>query len=265
MADTPDILKRIVSEKWREIERGQTDIPLRDMRRRAEARQDEPRGFVERIETVAATRPAVIAELKKASPSKGVIREHFVPGEIAQDYAAAGAACLSVLTDRSFFQGSDECLDEARRASSLPVLRKDFIVDPYQVFEASAIGADCVLLIVAILDREALQQLAALAGELGLDVLLEVHDKDELSTAMSLGPRLIGVNNRNLHTFAVDLDTTVSLMDEVAGEALVISESGIASVHDVALLTDAGVSGFLVGESFMRDPSPGARLRALFG
>ena len=206
----------------------------------------------------------MIAELKKASPSRGIIRENFVVSDIAHDFAAAGAACLSVLTDRQFFQGSNEYLIQARQECTLPVLRKDFIVDTYQVFEARVIGADCILLIATLLDAENLKTLSDLAGELGLDVLIEVHNPDELEMALALNPRLIGINNRNLHTFTVSLDTTIDLIERIPEEIPVISESGIAKRDDVNRLTDAGVKGFLVGESLMTDANPGQRLKQLF-
>ena len=265
MADVPDILQRITAKKFQEVETGQEAIPRSVMQQRAVCSEEKPRGFVDCILTESNQgRPAVIAELKKASPSRGIIRENFVASDIAQDFAAAGAACLSVLTDRQFFQGSNEYLIQARKKCTLPVLRKDFIVDTYQVFEARAIGADCILLIVAILDAENLKTLSDLAGELGLDVLIEVHNPGELEMALALNPRLIGINNRNLHTFNVSLNTTIDLMERMPEEIPVISESGIAKRDDVTRLTDAGVKGFLVGESLMADANPGQRLKQLF-
>ena len=199
MADAPDILKKIVAQKWREIERDKQSISQVDIERRASEQDASSRGFVDRIrQQHESGRPSIIAEIKKASPSKGVIREHFIPEAIARSYAGAGATCLSVLTDESFFQGSNLFLQQAREACDLPVLRKDFTVDPYQVYEAKSIGADCILLIVAILELGELKSLANLAGRLGLDVLIEVHDEHELALALSLEPQLIGINNRDL-------------------------------------------------------------------
>ena len=265
MVDVPDILQRIVAKKLQEVETGQATISRSVMQQRAVCSEDRPRGFVDCILTESKQgRPAVIAELKKASPSRGIIRENFVASDIAQDFAVAGAACLSVLTDRQFFQGSNEYLVQARTECTLPVLRKDFTIDTYQVFEARAIGADCILLIAAILDAANLKTLSDLAGELGLDVLIEVHNPDELEMALALNPRLIGINNRNLHTFTVSLDTTIDLMERIPEEIPVISESGIAKRDDVNRLTDAGVKGFLVGESLMADANPGQRLKQLF-
>ncbi len=265
MADVPDILQRIIAKKIQEVETGKASISSSVMQQRAVFCEERPRGFVDCILTESKQgRPAVIAELKKASPTRGFIRENFVASEIAQDFAAAGAACLSVLTDRQFFHGRNEYLVQARTECTLPVLRKDFIVDTYQVFETRAIGADCILLIAAILDAKSLKSLSDLAGELGLDVLIEVHNPDELEMALALNPRLIGINNRNLHTFTVSLNTTIDLMDSIPEEIPVISESGIAKRDDVNRLTDAGVKGFLVGESLMADENPGKRLKQLF-
>ena len=264
MADAPDILKRIVAEKWQEIARRKDAVPTAELRSLAE-QQASPRGFVRSIaDTISTGHTAVIAEINKASPSKGVIRKNFVPDSIARDYAEAGATCLSVLTDEKFFQGSDDYLKLARDACTLPVLRKDFTVDPYQVFEARAIGADCILLIVSILDAESLSALSSLAREQGLDVLIEVHDQEELELALAQGPGLIGINNRNLHTFSVSLDTTIHLLENIPDDVMVISESGISTRQDVERLVAAGVSGFLVGESFMRAASPGEQLKKLF-
>jgi indole-3-glycerol phosphate synthase len=207
---------------------------------------------------------AVIAEIKKASPSKGVIREDFDPAQIARSYAKGGAACVSVLTDRDFFQGHDDYLLAARNACSLPVLRKEFIIDSYQVFEARVLGADCILLIVAALDDDALTKLYALSGELGMDTLVEVHDQSELERAMRLDLDMIGINNRNLHTFETQLSTTLDLLDQIPGDCLVVTESGIHSSEDVKLMRDHGVNSFLVGEAFMRAHEPGSELRALF-
>ncbi len=207
--------------------------------------------------------PAVIAEIKKASPSKGVIRADFDPAAIARSYAAGGATCLSVLTDRQFFQGSTEHLQLARRHCSLPLLRKDFMVDTWQVLEAAAIGADCILLIAAALSDDQMAELESCAQEFGLDVLVEVHDAAELQRALCLKTRLVGINNRDLHTFRVDLQTTLSLLSQVPADRLLVTESGILSRRDVALMRDHGVNAFLVGEAFMRAPDPGAALREL--
>ena len=265
MADAPDVLKRIVAKKRQEIEFNKNVKSETGIERDARERTDPPRGFVDAIKRSASGgRTSVIAEIKKASPSKGVIRENFIPPDIAESYAAAGATCLSVLTDESFFQGSNDYLIQARGACDLPVLRKDFTVDPYQVFEAASIGADCILLIAAILDLHELHSLSDLARDVDLDVLFEVHNQAELDNVLELEPTLIGINNRNLHTFEVMLDTTLDLLGSIPGGTLVISESGISSKEEVLRLSDAGVAGFLVGESFMREDDPGEKLRELF-
>jgi indole-3-glycerol phosphate synthase len=207
---------------------------------------------------------AVIAEIKKASPSKGVIRENFDPVEIARSYQSGGAACLSVLTDRDFFQGHEDYLVAARGACTLPVIRKEFIVDPYQVVEARAIGADCILLIVAALECQALASLHQQAVDMGMDVLVEVHDRDELERALKLDLELIGINNRNLRTFETSLDTTIELLDSIPGGCLVVTESGINNADDVALMRKHKVNAFLVGEAFMRAADPGQELKELF-
>ncbi|MGV6825788.1 MAG: indole-3-glycerol phosphate synthase TrpC [bacterium] len=265
MSDTPDILKKIMARKREEIAERMARAPVAEV----QAMMNEAgktRGFVNAIQQkIAAGKSGVIAEIKKASPSKGVLREHFVPAEIAVSYEAGGAACLSVLTDIDFFQGSDEYLQQARAACSLPVIRKDFIIDPYQVYEARAIGADCILLIVACLDDVELADLTALAHEVGLDVLTEVHDAAETERALRVKSRLLGINNRNLRTFDVSLDTTIELLDMIPDERLVVTESGIHSREDIAKMREHNVHAFLVGEAFMRDPEPGAKLRALFG
>jgi indole-3-glycerol phosphate synthase len=213
---------------------------------------------------LAAGQSAVIAEIKKASPSKGVIREDFHPAEIAASYERGGAACLSVLTDADFFQGSEASLQQARAACLLPVIRKDFIVDPYQVYEARAIGADCILLIAAALNDADMASLNALALELGLDVLIEVHNAEELARTLPLGNRLIGINNRNLHTFETTLETTFNLLADIGDEFLVVTESSIHTTEDVAAMRSKGVNAFLVGEAFMRAEEPGEKLAELF-
>ncbi|GAB3379299.1 indole-3-glycerol phosphate synthase TrpC [Lysobacter fragariae] len=259
-----DILNTILARKAEEIEQRSRVRSLQELRDRAQG-QSTPRGFVRAIrEKITAGDAAVIAEVKKASPSKGVIRPDFRPADIARSYEAGGAACLSVLTDVDFFQGSNLYLGEARNACSLPVIRKDFIVDPYQVYEARMIGADCILLIVAALEDDRMIELANLAGQLGMDVLVEVHDIDELERALQTDCELIGVNNRNLRTFNVSLDTTLELKDAVPRDRILVTESGIATRDDVTKMRGAGVDAFLVGESFMREPDPGAALRRLF-
>lgn len=260
----PDILERILVVKREEVRLAQTAKPLATVRAEAEA-QAPARDFVGALRAkIAAGRPAVIAEVKKASPSKGVIRADFRPAEIAADYAAHGAACLSVLTDRQFFQGAPEFLQAARAACDLPVLRKDFLVDAYQVVEARAMGADAILLIAAALDLPTMQEFEALASELGMAVLVEVHDADELELALQLRTPLIGVNNRNLRTFEVSLQTTLGLLPRVPEERIVVAESGVLVADDVDVLRRHGVNAFLVGEAFMRAPSPGAALAQLF-
>ncbi len=259
-----DILERILATKREEIAAGQASVPLAEMQARALA-APAPRDFVGALRAkLAVGGPAVIAEIKKASPSKGVIRPDFRPAEIAASYEAGGAACLSVLTDRDYFQGSADYLKEARAACALPVLRKDFIVDPYQVFEARAMGADCILLIVAALELPQMQALEALAMELGMAVLVESHDGAELDAALQLRTPLQGINNRNLRTFEVSLDTTLSLLPKLGGEHIVVTESGILAPADVAKMRSHAVNAFLVGEAFMRAPDPGAELARLF-
>jgi indole-3-glycerol phosphate synthase len=259
-----DILDRILARKVEEIAARHAAVPLDDLVARVGDLPDT-RGFAAAMEAkIAAGQPAVIAEVKKASPSKGVIRADFHPAEIARSYEAGGAACLSVLTDADFFQGSEAYLQQARAACSLPVLRKDFIIDPYQVYEARAIGADCILLIVAALDDERLMDLSLLAAELDLDVLAEVHDEDELLRALALPVPLVGVNNRNLRTFETSLETSLRLRPLVEPGRIFVTESGIHAREDVARLRDADIDAFLVGEAFMRAPDPGSALRDLF-
>jgi len=265
MADAPDILKKIVQRKREEIAERLLVNPLKVVIEKS-GHANKPRGFVKAIETkIAQNLPGVIAEIKKASPSKGVMRPDFHPAEIARSYASAGAACLSVLTDIDFFQGADAYLQEARAACDLPVIRKDFIIDTYQVYEARAIGADCILLIVACLDDDTLYELNTLAHDLGMDVLVEVHDLDELQRALRLPNKLIGINNRNLRTFETSLDTTLLMLDKIPTDRIVVTESGIHTPEHVKLMRDHNVNAFLVGEAFMVADDPGERLAALFG
>lgn len=264
MTDTPDVLKKIIARKHQEIAERKQARSI-DVLRELSAKAGSPRGFVDAIaQRLEKNIPAIIAEAKKASPSKGVIREHFDPRQIAISYEQGGAACLSVLTDVDFFQGSDENLKLAREACGLPVIRKDFIVDEYQLLEARAMGADCVLLIVAALSQAQLLDLNSYALELGLDVLVEVHDGQELERALVLPNRLIGINNRNLRTFEVSLDTTIGLLPSVPSERIVVTESGINTREDVKRMQAEGVNAFLVGESFMRASEPGQKLAELF-
>ncbi|WP_339842362.1 indole-3-glycerol phosphate synthase TrpC [uncultured Halopseudomonas sp.] len=260
----PTILQNIIARKHEEVADRKGRLSLADLEREA-ASADAPRGFTAAMQRAAAAkRPAVIAEIKKASPSKGVLRENFVPAEIAASYEQGGAVCLSVLTDIDFFQGSDDYLRQARAACSLPVIRKDFLIDPYQVVEARAMGADCILLIASVLDDVQLADLAAVAREQQLDVLVEVHDEEELTRALNLDTTLIGINNRNLHTFEVTLDTTLELITQVPTDRLLVTESGILSRADVELMWAHEVYGFLVGEAFMRASNPGGELKRLF-
>ena len=259
-----DILQRIVAVKHEELAAARQRRSLASWREEAEARRDV-RGFEAALRAkVAAGQAAVIAEVKKASPSKGVLREHFVPAEIAASYERAGAATLSVLTDERFFQGSAGYLQQARAACGLPVLRKDFMVDAHQVYEARALGADCILLIAACLDDALMVDLEACALDLGLSVLVEVHDGAELDRALKLKTPLLGINNRNLKTFEVTLDTTLGLLPRVPPDRLLVTESGILGRADVQRMRDADVHAFLVGEAFMRAPDPGAALGQLF-
>ena len=259
-----DILQRILAVKAEEVTRARQLRSESDLRREAEARRDV-RGFAQAIEAkIAGGSAAVIAEIKRASPSKGLLRERFVPAEIAASYAKGGAACLSVLTDVQFFQGAADFLRQARAACSLPVLRKDFIIDSYQVIEARSMGADCILLIAAALPPSALHELEALAMDLGMDVLVEVHDAAELDIALTMKTPLLGINNRNLRTFEVSLQTTLELQKQVPADKLLVTESGILTPADVKLLRGAGVNAFLVGEAFMRADDPGLALAKLF-
>lgn len=264
MNETPDILKKILRRKVEEIVERSARLSLRELSRRIEdlpATRDFLGSLEERLQ---AGTPAVIAEIKKASPSKGLLREPFQPADIARSYARSGAACLSVLTDRDFFQGGDEHLLEARAACPLPVLRKDFLIDPYQVYESRVIGADCILLIVAALGDAVLRELAQLTRHLDMDVLVEVHDESELERALALDLPLIGINNRDLRSFETRLDTTLSLLKDIPDDRVVVTESGIHDRADVALMREHGVHAFLVGEAFMRAPEPGERLAELF-
>ena len=259
-----DILQTILARKAVEVRERAERVPLREMSARC-ADLPDPRGFAAALEAkIAAGQAAVIAEIKKASPSKGVIRPDFDPAAIAASYERGGAACLSVLTDIDFFQGADAYLQQARAACTLPVLRKDFVIDPYQVYEARALGADCILLIVSALGDADLLDLSLLAAELDLDVLMEVHDGEELERALDLPVTLIGINNRNLRTFETSLDTTLTLRNRVPDDRILVTESGILAPADVATMRGAGVHAFLVGEAFMRAPEPGDELRRLF-
>lgn len=263
-SSTPDILLKILDRKREEIAERRAVTPESELLRQAEA-ADAPRGFTRALQgKIAAGLPGVIAEIKKASPSRGVMRPDFHPAEIARGYAQHGAACLSVLTDRDFFQGHEDYLREARAACDLPVIRKDFLIDRYQVAEARAIGADCILLIVAALDDAALSDLTGHALDLGMDVLVEVHDRSELERAVALDGTLLGINNRNLRTFETRLETTLDLLELLPPGRLVITESGILTREDVARMRSAGIHGFLVGEAFMKAPDPGECLGELF-
>ena len=264
-----DILQKIVAAKKIEIARDLKQISLANQRERAESNNRDaalkPRGFIRSIEQkIASGKAGVITEIKKASPSKGILRENFVPADIAQSYEKHGAACLSVLTDVEYFQGANAYLQEARAACSIPVLRKDFTIDQYQVYEARAIGADAILLIVACLELNQMKDLEACAHELGLDVLVEVHNAAELDQALELKTPLLGINNRNLKTFEVTLQTTLSLLSRVQPTKTLVTESGILSRADVQLMRDNQVNAFLVGEAFMRSADPGAALSDLF-
>ena len=261
---TPTILTRILARKDQEVTERRQAVSETDLLALAK-QQSAPRGFIEALnQRIAGGDPAVIAEIKKASPSKGVIREHFEPADIALSYEQGGAACLSVLTDADFFQGHEDFLIASRDACSLPVIRKDFITHGYQVSEARAIGADCILLIVAALDDAALRDLNQQANQLGMDVLVEVHDAQELERALALDLKLVGINNRNLHTFDTSLNTTLDLLVHIPQDVTVITESGIHTRDDVELMRDHEINGFLVGEAFMREENPGQALKNLF-
>lgn len=265
MSDTPDILKKILARKVEEIQARSQALSLRELAARCEG-LPEARGFVQALrDKIAAGFPGVIAEVKRASPSKGLLRDPFIPAEIARSYAAHGAACLSVLTDSDFFQGHEDYLIQARAACELPVIRKDFIIDAYQVYEARQMGADCILLIVSALGDALLNELSGLAQHLGMDVLIEVHDQEELERALALPLEMVGINNRNLRTFETRLDTTLKLLPMIPEDRLVVTESGILQPADVALMREHQVNAFLVGEAFMRAPEPGEQLEKLFG
>ena len=261
----PTVLENILARKVQEVAERSARVSLSELESLAKA-ADAPRGFARALLAQAKKKqPAVIAEIKKASPSKGVIRENFVPADIAKSYEKGGATCLSVLTDIDYFQGADAYLQQARAACSLPVIRKDFMIDPYQIVEARALGADCVLLIVSALDDVKMAELASVAKGVGLDVLVEVHDGDELERALkTLDTPLVGVNNRNLHTFDVSLETTLDLLPRIPRDRLVITESGILNRADVELMEISDVYAFLVGEAFMRAEGPGIELQRLF-
>ena len=262
---TPDVLKKILKRKSEEIAERSKRQSQAELLDRATA-MPSPRGFVTALrDKLAAGKPAVIAEIKKASPSRGVLREQFDPAAIASNYQEHGAACLSVLTDADFFQGSEENVKLVRDACNLPVLRKDFIIDAYQMYESRVIGADCILLIVAALEDDRMHELARIASDLQMDVLVEVHDADELKRALSIDTPLIGINNRNLRTFETRLETTLDLLPQLPADRILVTESGIHSHDDVLMLRSKGVNSFLVGEAFMRAADPGEALSALFG
>ncbi len=264
MSNTPDILKTILAKKDEEVARRKLGMPIANLEEIASG-VERPRGFYNALQAKAlAKKPAIIAEIKKASPSQGVIRENFQPVYIGQDYAMNGAACLSVLTDKEFFQGSEAYLQMVRERCPLPVLRKDFMIDAYQIYEARALGADCILLIAAALDDALMHELHDVAVKLGMDVLVEVHDAEELQRALTLETKLIGINNRNLRTFATDLQTTLTLKEHIPADRLIVTESGIHTQEDVQLMLDHDIYTFLVGEAFMRAESPGRKMRELF-
>jgi indole-3-glycerol phosphate synthase len=264
MTHTPDILKTILAKKAEEVAKRKSGMSIANLEEIA-AGVERPRGFYNAMQyKVSARKPAIIAEIKKASPSQGVIREDFQPIIIAQDYAMNGATCLSVLTDKEFFQGSGAYLQMVRERCPLPVLRKDFMIDPYQIHEARALGADCILLIVAALQDELMLELSDTATKLGMDVLVEVHDAEELQRALKLDTKLIGINNRNLRTFETSLQTTLDLKKQIPADRIIITESGIHTHDDVQLMLDNEIYAFLVGEVFMRAASPGQKMRELF-
>ena len=264
MDDTPDILRRILARKVEEIDERIRKTGMEELGQRVAA-ASAPRGFIQHLQDkLQAGHAAVIAEIKKASPSRGILREDFNPGQIAISYEQGGAACLSVLTDVDFFKGADSYLQQARAACSLPVLRKDFIIDPYQVYEARVLGADAVLLIVAALSDAMLLELLQLSSSLGMDALVEVHDAAELERALAVQAPLLGINNRDLRSFETSLDVTLDLLEHIPGDRIVVTESGIHTVKDVATMRSRGVNAFLVGEAFMKAPEPGEKLAELF-
>ena len=259
-----DILNKILATKRQELAESHAITPLQVVKNAALA-MPPARDFVGAIKAkIAANQSAVIAEIKKASPSKGVIRENFQPAEIAKSYEQGGAACLSVLTDVQYFQGSVHYLKQARAACNLPVLRKDFMIDAYQVYEARAMGADCILLIAAAIDLTKMRELESIAHDLGMAVLVEVHNGEELDLALQLDTPLLGINNRNLRSFEVTLDTTLGLLERIPADKIVVTESGIFTPEDVALMRKNNVHTFLVGEAFMRQPEPGVELARVF-
>ena len=266
MSGTPTILKKIIFRKLEEIQEGCERIPLREMKQKAMMASTTPtKGFADAMQAkLDAGQSAVIAEIKKASPSKGILRDSFDPVEIAKSYEENGAACLSVLTDKDFFQGSNEYLQQVREAVDLPIIRKDFIVDDYQVYEARVIGADCILLIAAAIGDAQMYELTETALTLGMDVLVEVHNEEELERALRLPLPMIGINNRDLHSFDVSLDTTIRMLDMIPDDRIVITESGILGREDVAKMREHAVNSFLVGEAFMRAENPGEKLAELF-
>jgi indole-3-glycerol phosphate synthase len=268
MSDTPTILKKILARKAEEVAERQPKVSIADLQQRIADQKGsafDPRGFADSMaKSISAGRSAVIAEAKKHSPSKGLLRDPFIPADIAQSYERGGASCLSVLTDKDYFHGSEDYLMQARAACGLPVIRKDFIVDPYQVYEARAIGADCILLIAAALSDQQMADLNSLANELGMDVLIEVHGADELARTLPLNTRLVGINNRNLHTFEVSLNNTYDLLASIPDDRIVVTESGIHSIEDVHAMREHNVHAFLVGEAFMRAENPGQKLKELF-
>ena len=264
MEETPDILTKILAVKTEELEHRSRQQKLAELKAMTQDMEPTRAFFRQLTSKLDQGLPAIIAEIKKASPSKGVIRENFKPAAIAKSYASAGAACLSVLTDIHFFQGSDEYLQQARAACQLPVLRKDFMIDPYQIYESRAIGADCILIIVAALSDMQMQDLVGTANELQMDILVEVHNREELERGLMLRTPLIGINNRNLRTFETDLNTTLGLLTDVFHDRTVVTESGIHTPEDVQLMRKNEVNAFLVGEAFMAAPDPGKKLTELF-
>lgn len=264
MTDTPNILKKILAKKVEEVANRKQRMSITDLEEIAQG-VERARGFYKALQSkVNVKKPAIIAEIKKASPSQGVIREDFQPINIGLDYAINGATCLSVLTDKEFFQGAEAYLQMVRERCPLPVIRKDFMIDPYQIYESRALGADCILLIVAALGDQQMHELSDTATKLGMDVLVEVHDADELLRALTLDTKLVGINNRNLRTFETSLQTTLELKAQIPADRLIITESGIYTQQDVQLMLDNDIYAFLVGESFMRAESPGQKMRELF-